>query len=373
MKELTIGYDAKKIVTNFTGIGNYSRATVNIMSRFRPSGRHLLFTPVAPYQRWDEMPTGDNVEYIVPEGLHIKEWWRCVGVKDDLRRHGVSLYHGLSNELPFGINKVCASVVTIHDLIFMRYPQAYGRLQRAILEYKTRRACREATRIIAISEATRRDIIELYGIDERRIDLVYQGCNSIFRQRVSDERKAEVRRLHGLSGQYIVAVGTLEWRKNQEALVRALPSIHKDLCLLLVGRGEREKRRLESLAAELGVASRMKILTNVGFAELPAIYQSAWAAAYVSRIEGFGIPALEAAVSGIPLVAATGTCLEEAGGPGGIYCSPDSPGEIAEAFNHLYSHHGEAAARVRASQDYAYRFTDRNIAQNLLDVYRKAL
>ena len=103
--------------------------------------------------------------------------WRSRGITNDLKRDGVQLYHGLSGELPINISKSgIKSIVTIHDLIFMRHPEFYNWIDVKIYTWKFRQTIREASHIVAISECTKRDIIELGGVDESRISLVYQSC-----------------------------------------------------------------------------------------------------------------------------------------------------------------------------------------------------
>lgn len=183
---MIIGFDAKRAVRNNTGLGNYSRLVVDSLARRFPDNSYRLYTPtVRENDRLTPVVALDNVELCLPEPKGwrcISSIWRSKGIIGQLKREGVGLYHGLSNELPFGINNSgVPSVVTIHDLIFIPFPQFYSnRIDVAIYNYKFRRACREASRIIAVSQCTKRDIVQYYGIDPDKIDVVYQGCHQNF-------------------------------------------------------------------------------------------------------------------------------------------------------------------------------------------------
>ena len=139
--------------------------------------------------------------------------WRTFFIKRGLLQDGVQLYHGLSNELPVGIHRTgIRSVVTIHDLIFLRYPQYYHRLDRIIYNRKFNNACRKADRIVAVSECTKRDIVKFYGISPEKIDVVYQRCETVFARPVSKKEKDRVRAAYGLPERFILSVGTIEER-----------------------------------------------------------------------------------------------------------------------------------------------------------------
>ena len=240
---MIIGLDAKRIVRNGTGLGSYGRTLVNDLIRMGDS--HLSLRLYAPDEGRDELRgqiIGDgNVQFCYPTGHPSslrKTWWRSRSVVDDLVEDGVDLYHGLSGELPMGLRKKhIRSVVTIHDLIFMRHPEYYQWLDTRIYEWKFRHALREADRIIAISERTRQDIIELGGeAYADRISLIYQSFAPRFSAEVKAERKAQVKERYKLPQRYILNVGTMERRKNLALVAEAVELLPQDIHLVAVGR-----------------------------------------------------------------------------------------------------------------------------------------
>lgn len=242
--------------------------------------------------------------------------WRVGGIRRTLKRDNIRLFHGLSNELPLTIHRVreVKSVVTVHDLIFLRLSHCFSLVDRLIYNYKCRYACKHADHIIAVSECTKRDIIHYYGIPADKISVIYQGCSSLYACRVGKDKRKEVMRSYRLPERYILSVGTIEERKNALAIVKALEYLPDELHFVLVGRPTAYIHQLKEFMTKAGLQDRVHFLHGIPSDDLPAIYQSAETFVYPSVYEGFGIPILEALHSGIPVVAATGSCLEEAGG-----------------------------------------------------------
>lgn len=371
-----IGLDAKKMLTCPTGIGNYSRGTLDMLQACADN-RYILFSP-GKGQEGDTLLTHPRpgVEYVCPRSKWrpLREWWRLRGMVKEIRKHKVELYHGLNNELPFGIRKAgCKSVVTIHDLIFLRFPETYGRLSRLILKIKTRYACRHADRIIAASEQTRRDIMDFYHIPAERISVVYQGCAPIFHHRLQDEVVRAIRKRYGLPERYVLSVGTFERRKNHKGILKAVSLLPEDIHLALVSKPTAYQHELEEYARRLGINPRVRFLNHVPTSDLPALYQGCAAFVYLSFFEGFGIPVLEAMASGAPVVAASGSCLEEVGGKGAWYCPPSDPEAAAGCIRHILEHPEEASERVKAGYRHIERFSEDRIREELLSVYDQAL
>ena len=374
---MIIGYDAKRIVRNATGLGNYCRTLVNDLAAVVPPAWQLRL--YAPDPGRDDLrsqvPERPNLTYCYPSSSRLgRALWRTKGIVSDLRRDGVSLYHGLTGELPIGITQSgVRSVVTIHDLIFLRHPEYYPFVDRQIYAWKFRRTVREATHIIAISECTKRDIIEFGGVAEDRIDVIYQSCSPRFAADVSPQLAADVRARYALPQRFMLTVGTIEERKNVLLAVRSLPFLPADVHLIAVGRSTPYAQSVLDVAAREELAPRVHFLHGVPDADLQALYQMAEAFVYPSRYEGFGIPVIEAIHSGLPVVAATGSCLEEAGGPDSLYVSPDSPRDLAAAVSRVFRGNTEREARIARSRDYVRRFEGSDVAGQVLDIYRQLL
>lgn len=367
---LTIAYDAKRAYLNYRGLGNYCRNLLAQMARYYGEHRYLLCTPQDKglYPWLNEAP----MERVTPSGLWqlSPSLWRRYGIPSSLRDKQVDIYHGLSQELPEGIERLgCKTVVTMHDAIFLRYPELYSATYRRSFIRRNTSACRRADRIIAISEQTKRDYIELFGVEENRISVVYQSCHELYWQPVTDDTLQRVRRTYHLPERYILCVGALEARKNQLRLIEAVAGSSADMPLVLVGRGTTAyKEQLQAHAKRYGVA--IHLIENAPLEDLPAIYRMASVFAYPSLFEGFGIPILEAARCGVPVVASNGTCFEEIAGEGALYVPPTDVEALATALRSTLQDSDKTLRRVQLALQNTEKFRAEHIAHSMMQVYQ---
>ncbi len=366
---LKIGFDAKRIVRNGTGLGSYGRTLVNDLANY-PLELSLYAPDQGREQLRQQIRQQENVRFFYPAPSHLpfsKALWRSKGIVRDLKRDGIQVFHGLSGELPIGIRKSgIKSVVTIHDLIFLRHPEYYHWIDTKIYAWKFRQTIREADHIIAISACTKRDIMEYGDVDERKISLIYQSCAPRFEPQHST--------LHSpLSTRYILSVGSIEKRKNILLAVKALPYLPEEVKLVIVGRHTPYTDEVSAYAKQEGLSHRIRIMHGVSDEELPQLYAEAEAFVYPSRYEGFGIPIIEAISCGLPVVACTGSCLEEAGGPDSLYVDPDDAQAMAHAIRQVLRGAEGREARISNSQAYIKRFAGNDVAGQVVELYRQLL
>ena len=375
-KEMIIGLDAKRAVANHTGLGNYSRFMVDILATYHEGHNYRLFIPKKKKNcSYDKLLTHVNVHSELPQTTTMKRFsslWRSFFIKKDLLKKGVQLYHGLSNELPIGIHKTgIKSVVTIHDLIFLRYPEYYKPIDRKIYNFKFKYACHVADRIVAISECTKRDIMNFYQIPAEKIDVVYQGCDPQYSEIVSEQKKKQVKETYQLPEKYILNVGSIETRKNLMLALEALKDIPADIHLVAVGKKTPYVDSLMEYANENGLNDRLHLIHNLPHSDLPAVYQQALMFVYPSRFEGFGIPIIEAMHSQLPVIAATGSCLEEAGGAHSIYVDPDDVKGMTNAILRILSDKELREKMITEGNKYLQRFREDVLADDMNRVYNK--
>lgn len=375
---MKVGMDGKRAVLNNTGLGNYSRYCVNIMSMAFPSTRFVLYSPkYSDNERLAPLLDRANVELFVPDLKPdwgpVRSFWRTFDMPLRLKADGIDVYHGLSNELPLTIKNVCPAVVTIHDLIYRRFPQGYAAIDRRLYDFKYSRSARIADRVIAISECTKNDLVADYGIDPAKIDVIYQGVDPIFTLAVDTARKQEIRARYSLPERYILAVGTVEERKNVLLAVKALPKLPESVKLVIVGGMKGDYAALVRREIErLGLSDRVMHL-QVPFNDLPTLYADAAFASYTSRYEGFGLPVVEALTMGTPVIACTGSCLEEAGGEGAIYVSPDDVDAYVEAARRLLDDNVFRDIKSRLGLKHVRRFSADTFAKATMASYNKAI
>jgi glycosyltransferase involved in cell wall biosynthesis len=363
--KLTIGFDAKRIVSNATGLGSYGRTLVNDLIRRADDDVDLLL--YAPNPGRDDLRQqiliNEHADFRYPQSSIVNSYWRTFGITNDLKRDGVQLYHGLSGELPIGLRKAgIPGLVTIHDLIFLRHPEYYPWIDAKLYAWKFRQTLKEADHIIAISQRTKVDIMEFGDVPPERISVVYQSYNPRFSATPSAETQAAVRKRYGLPEHFILNVGTIERRKNLRLAVEALPLLPTDIHLVAVGRQTKYVR-------EIPESPRLHMLSGVPDSDLAAIYSLADAFVYPSRYEGFGIPIIEAIAAGLPVVACTGSCLEEAGGPANLYVNPDDAAGLAEAICQVLPGNPDREQRIQQSQQYIKRFEGLDVAGQMMSIY----
>lgn len=373
---MKIGFDAKRITHNSTGLGNYARFVVNALSKYFPENNYILYSPSSGKEDLrNRIHPSPNIRFSYPENFLRKKFpavWRSKGIMNDLERDKIDVYHGLSNELPLGLNKSkIPSVVTIHDLIFLRFPHYYKPADRAIYTYKFAKACRNANRIIATSEMTKKDIINFFGISEQKIQVVYQNCDAVFQIPVTETQKQQIRETYNLPARYVLNVGSVEERKNVLLLMKALRYLDDDVCVVVVGAKTKYTEKVRAYISQNNLLHRVKIFHGVPFAHLPALYQMASTFVYPSVFEGFGIPVIESLYSGVPVIAATGSCLEEAGGPHSVYVDPHEESQLAAAIEKVLSDKTLAETMVLNGKKYVQKFSDEKIAAQLQHVYNE--
>lgn len=365
-ERLKIGFDAKRIVRNGTGLGSYGRTLVNDLASY-PLELRLYAPDQGKDQLRQQIKEQENVRFCYPAPSHLpfsKTLWRSKGIVSDLKRDGIQVFHGLSGELPIGIRQSgIKSVVTIHDLIFLRHPEFYHWIDTKIYAWKFRQTIREADHIIAISECTKRDILTYGDVDERKISVIYQSCAPKF----------SVSQSVAPSDRYILSVGSIEARKNILLAVKALPYLPEEVKLVIVGRHTSYTDEVSAYAEKAGLSHRIRIMHGVSDEALPKLYAEAEAFVYPSRYEGFGIPIIEAISCGLPVVACTGSCLEEAGGPDALYVDPDDAEAMARAIKQVLRGDEGREARIERSQNYIKRFAGNDVAGQVVELYRQLL
>ena len=237
---MIIGFDAKRLFTNFTGLGNYSRGLIHHYHHAFPGDELFLFTPsVKDDPRTKPFLENSSYHIIQPKGF--KPLWRSHEVVKDIQQTGAQVFHGLSHELPIGLSKLeRGKVVTIHDLIFKYYPDDHGWIDRKIYSWKWKHACAVADTIIAISEQTKNDLIHYYNILPEKIKVIYQSADPVFSKPVTDEMIEEARKKYNLPFDYNIYVGSVISRKNLIAIIQAMGMMKDaDRCpLVIIGNGK---------------------------------------------------------------------------------------------------------------------------------------
>jgi glycosyltransferase involved in cell wall biosynthesis len=373
---MRIGFDAKRALNNTTGLGNYARWLLYALQAHYPQPEYFLYSPKAKSEL--EARLIGAHQFILPETLKAKLWpsyWRSVNLADEWHHQKLSLFHGLSNEIPLHSHRQkTPTVVTIHDLIFLKHQAQYSFFDRQLYTLKTKYACRHAAKIIAISEETKQDIIDFYKVSEHKIEVIYPAVDASFVVQ-SPSVVSKVKQRYALPQKYILNVGSFFARKNQYTLIKAFLMI-KDKVeedLVLVGKSGNTLLELQKIIYDQKLTNRVKILTSVSNEDLPAVYSGASLLAYPSLYEGFGMPVLEAQQCGVPVVATHSGAIAEVAGPHSLVIPPTSAEEVAEKMLAVLTNNSLQEKMRAEGLAFSANFSLQSMAAKTMQLYQSIM
>ncbi|PKB43910.1 glycosyltransferase involved in cell wall biosynthesis [Cellulophaga sp. RHA19] len=370
---MIVGFDAKRIFHNNTGLGNYGRDLVRIICQHTNINKLILYN-TKPSNK-DRVFKSPIISVVYPNSWLWKKFssiWRVFALKNSIINDNPNIYHGITGEIPLGLNKTgVKSIVTIHDLIFITHPQYYSTINKFIYTLKFKYAVKNSTKIVAISEQTKKDIIKYSNVSSDKITVVYQGCNSVFKKEYSTSEKEKVKVKYNLPNQFILNVGTIQERKNALLIVKAINGTKNKL--VLIGNEEAHAKKIREFITEHNLEDQVYFLKNVELKELAIIYQLATVFCYPSLCEGFGIPIIEALYSKTPVITTMGNCFPEAGGPNSFYIKPNDDKDLKLKINTLFSNPEIRQNIAKKGLDYAQNFNDDVTASNMYSVYKSIL
>lgn len=365
---MKIAFDAKRFFHNTSGLGNYSRDLVRILSEYRPDYEYLLLNKNKS-ERGKDILDRPNVAFVQTSKGNLSRQFK---MGKDAQKLGADIFHGLSGELPLKWDKKpIKKVVTIHDLIFVRYPQYYSFFDRKIHFWKFKKAAEMADKIIAISEQTKRDIIQYLKVPENKIEVIYQGCHHAFKEQQSPEQIQAAKEKYKLPERFILNVGTIEDRKNLLNVVKAINGT--GIPLVVVGRKTKYYQKIENYLKKNKMEQQVQFLEGVSMDELAVIYKLADIFVYPSFFEGFGIPIIEALFSNTVVVTSNTSCLPEAGGKDSVYIDPDNELDIRAKIRFLWDNESERKRRAEKGFEFVQKFNDEQIAKELIHLYQKLI
>lgn len=368
---MKIGFDAKRYFNNKTGLGNYSRTLLSNLYKYYPNETYYLYSPSIEMN--NEMSNLEGVEnvHIRTAGTKNKAIWRSFEIKKDIMKDGLDIYHGLSHELPRSNETMdCKKVVTIHDLIFKTNPEFFQYIDRNLYHIKCKHCLHTADKIVAISEHTKKDIIEYYQIDPSKIEVIYQSCHDRYYQA---PETSDIPLPKTFPNEYNLSVGSLEPRKNIISVIKAYTHIKKEnrIPLFLIGNGKKHKKYLQEHINKNKLQKDIHILTNIPSELLPVIYQNATMLIYPSFYEGFGLPVAEALLSSTPVITSNNSSLMEAGGPSSLYIDPSSTDSIAAAIEQIQD--DTDLAKMMSIEGYKYatqKFDPKVVTDQMMKLYQ---
>lgn len=375
-RKIHIGIDAHAIGARQGGNETYIRNLILALAGIDAENRYTIYlTDSATARRWREdfVPAHPNfrIRQLPPPTPLVR---MPVALAFDLKLHPVDVLHVQYTAPPFCPVPVLAM---IHDLAFEHLPGTFTRRGSFQLKLTVRRTARRAARIATVSEFSRQDLIRTYGLDPSKVAVTYNGIEERFSpKKAYPGEDADLRAKFGIEGSYILAVGSLQPRKNLVRLIRAYSRLRRENPdfrhrLVIVG------RRLW-LADEIFAEVRRQqwagdvILTGyVDDGDLPALYRSADVFVYPSIFEGFGLPPLEAMACGTPVITSSTSSLPEVCGDAALFVDPMDEAAIANAIARASADAGLRETLSRKGPLQAAKYTWRDTAQRTLRLYRE--
>jgi len=321
---MNIGYDAKRAFTNSTGLGNYSRQLIDLMEQ-KEVGL-FLFSPVSrPELNWS---VPDSGKIISPRT--VSAFWRTYRMVNRAKFLPLDLYHGLSHELPLSIKKFpCPSLVTMHDIIYKRFPQYFGWWDRQIYDQKWKWAAHASDHVVAISQSTADDLMTYFQVSAEKISVIYNCVSDVFQP--EDSEVVDIPEVLP-EGNFALFMGQHNERKNLDLLLRAYAKAGNELPpLVIIGPSQAVDK-----AGENQFSRFIQPEGNFSGEELAAILRRARMLIYPSRFEGFGLPILEAMQSGTPVISCRNSSLPEVGGDAMLYTSEEDENELIHHIQRLW-------------------------------------
>ena len=364
------------------GISRYIRHLLNAIARQPGQHEYTVFVngQETVKRLRQEQEQAAQIEYISVYWPENRPASRVVWEQRDLpallRERRIEVFHSPANVLPEMLPRECAGVVTLHDLAFLLYPEVLTRAKRVYHRIFTTRSLRRATMIIAVSNSTKKDAIELVGIAPDQIQTVYTCIDERFSNVITNEEKQTFYQKHGLDGGYLLYLGTLEPRKNIPTLLEAYRELRevysrKEKLVLVGGKGWLYDE-IFAKAQSLGLASEVLFPGYVSNEEQLLWYHGASAFAYPALYEGFGLPVAESLACGVPVVTSNVSSLPEAGSDIALMVDPLDSHALAAALQRALT---DTMLRQRCSElapTVSQRFSAQKMAQQTIAVYEQA-
>lgn len=331
---MQIGFDASRLAVDArTGTEQYSWELLAALGQIDRRNQYTLYCNQPPAMLPPLPPS------FVLRPIPLRRAWSHGRLSLEMLRHPPDVLFVPAHALP--LIPAPRSVVTIHDLGFLYYPEAHTRIQRIYYRLFTRLSARRATRIIAISEATKRDLQHFYRTPASKISVIYHGVHPRFAPLADRALLDAALHRYRISAPYLLFISTIQPRKNVARLIEAFARARTrlgprcDLRLVLAGKPGWLTAQIERRAAELGIAEAVQFVGYVADADLPALLSGALGYVVPSLYEGFGMTVLEAQACGTPVLASNTSSLPEVVGDAGLLVDPHDVAAIAEGIERL--------------------------------------
>ncbi|MBI4049194.1 MAG: glycosyltransferase family 4 protein [Candidatus Doudnabacteria bacterium] len=361
---MTIGIEAERAnLPQKTGVEVYAAELIKNLARQDAKNDYVLYFRSQPQDWFQQLPPNFKLK-VIP----FPKFWTQLRISWEILWHPVDVLAILASALP--IWHPANSVVTVHDVAWKLFPEAFTPFMRRYLEWSTSFAVRSASKVIAVSESTKRDLVKYYQINPEKIEVIPLAAGEQFRPQSYEQSQPILDKFGLVYQKYILFVGTMQPRKNiprlVEAFIRLKQKNHIEEKLVIVGKKGWLWQPIEKKIAEGGLGQAVKVLDYVTDEDLPALFSGASVFTLPALYEGFGIPPLEAMACGVPVVVSNVSSLPEVVGDAGILVDPNSVDSIAEGLLKGLTDKEFKASMVQKGLEQAAKFSWEETARKTL-------
>lgn len=379
---MRIGIDCRTMLNpeagERAGVGHYTTYLVQHIVRQNKRDQFVLFFDHRMPRNLmiQELTQRPNVEMIRFPFSEYKRYvplgYSHVFVAQILRQQNLDLFHSPAYAIPLQYNQ--PSVVTIHDLAIYLHPSWFPPKQQFSTKVLVPSSIKRASKIIAVSKATEKMVKEIFHVPKKKVQVIYEGFAK--EQRLNKEKRERVRNKFGINERYIFFVGTVEPRKNLVHLVKAFDHFmnenykrHRDIQLVIAGGKGWKHQPVFTAIARAKWSSNIRVIGYITHEEKIALLEPALFFAFPSFWEGFGLPVLEAASLGVPVLTSRVSSLPEVAGDGALYVHPDSVRSIQQGMTTLVRNAAKRRSLSKKGKKHAKQFSWAHCAKETYDLY----
>ncbi len=373
---MRIAFDVRKL--NDFGIGTYIRNLVQHLAALTKEEEFYLISHEQERAELGELP--ENFRFLT-DPTNESILWNDLVLPHLLRKRQIQLLHTPHYREPRFLP--CKSVITVHDcvhILFPNYASSRGAYEKA--KKATRRAIRNCSRIIAVSEATRRDLVRLFGVPEEKVTVVYNGIDELAVAHTTPEEERQVLERYQIQDPFLLYAGNIRPHKNVARLIEAFSVLKselrederwKSLKLMIIGDELSKHQFLRRTVVRSGVQHDVRFLGFVPYETLRVFYKSAQIFVFPSLHEGFGLPPLEAMANGTPVVTSNVSSLPEILGDAALLVNPENVFEISKGIRHLLYDLHLRSALIQKGYQQVRLYSWRKAAEAILKTYQSIL
>lgn len=358
---MIIGIDASKLVAiNPTGVEISTQELIKALLKLDRANIYWLYSPLPLVSQWTNFENVKNV--VVP----AKKLWTLYALSREIKKRPPDIFWSPSNFLPYNLPK--KSVATVHDLAFHLFPRSYPIKARALSYFTLRRAIKSASKLVAISQQTKKDLKRYFKVPGEHIEVMYLGTRDL----PTSEFDFSV--TYPELDKYFICVGRLELRKNLLNIIKAfhqfIVAVNTPVKLVLCGSRGFGYSLIKNLVKKLKLEDKVIFMGYVNVNHLPTLYRKSMGVIFVSQYEGFGLNILEGFASNVPVMTSNFGAMAEIAGNAALLVDPNKINEIANGFKELYQNENLRQVLIEKGQIRLQYFSWEKAAKKLIELWK---